>query len=161
MTHSPTKLIALISNPRFMASEGRAGYRKPLPVLNDTHDSAAHEAVFKDLYLRDVAPPHPGEVLREDILPQLGLTRTSLAKRLGISRQRLGNLLAERTPINAGLAMRLGTVLGHGARYWLGLQIQHDIWVTEQAAPFTLKPFEWKRPAKAGHRKASRAPIYR
>ncbi len=127
-----------------------AGHRKLLPVLNDQNDSSGHEAVFKDLYLRDVAPPHPGEVLRDDILPLTGLTRTALAKRLGVSPRRLSNVLAERTSINADLAMRLGAVLGHGARYWLGLQMQYDIWVTEQPANFTVKPIQWKRSGKSG-----------
>jgi antitoxin HigA-1 len=115
-------------------------------VLND---STSQEPVFKDIYLRDAAPPHPGEVLRDDLLPMTGLTRTALAKRLGITPQRLSALLSEKAPITADLAMRLGTLFGHGARYWLGLQMQHDIWLTEQPATFTIKPLDWKRPPKA------------
>ena len=124
-------------------------------MLNDTNDSNGQDGVFKDLYLRDVAPPHPGEVLRDDILPRLGMTRSALAKRLGLSRQKLGNLLAERSSMNADLAVRLGKVLGHGARYWLGLQMQHDVWLTEQEAPHGLTPIHWKRPAKAAPLKAA------
>jgi antitoxin HigA-1 len=127
-------------------------------VLNDHNESSGYEAVFKDLYLRDVAPPHPGEVLRDDILPLTGLTRSALAKRLGVTPQRLANVLAERTSITAELAMRLGTVLGHGARYWLGLQMQYDIWVTEQPASFTVKPIQWKRSGKSA---TARTPGYR
>lgn len=93
----------------------------------------------------DHVPPHPGEIIREDIFPSLGLTRTTLAKRLGISAQRLNNLLAERQPVTVDLAMRLGAVLGYGARYWLGVQIQHDIWRAETEPPPRLKPIVWRR----------------
>lgn len=116
-----------------------------MPVLNDTSIS---EPVYKDIYLRDAAPPHPGEILRDDMLPRIGLSRTALAKRLGISTTRLSNLLAERAPMTADLAMRLGMLLGHGARYWLGLQMQHDIWMTTQPAHFAIRPLDWKRAPK-------------
>ena len=115
-------------------------------MLND--DSSA-DPVFKDIYLRDEAPPHPGEVLREDIFPKLGLTRTALAKCLGISVKRLSNLLAERTPMTVELALRLAKVLGLGPRYWLGLQMQHDLWLTEQPTAFDLTPLDWKRPPRS------------
>lgn len=118
------------------------------------NDSSSPEIVYKDIYLRDTAPPHPGEVLREDILPMAGLSRTALAKRLRITPQRLTNLLREKTPVTADLAMRLGTLFGHGARYWLGLQMQHDIWLTEQPVSYTIKPLEWKRAPKASTKKS-------
>jgi antitoxin HigA-1 len=108
--------------------------------------------VFKDLYMRDVAPPHPGEILRDDIFPQLQLTRAALAQQLGIGRQRLANILAERSPVTLELALRLGTVLGHGPRYWLGLQMQHDIWYADRPSTLTLKPL---RRADATHSKAT------
>jgi antitoxin HigA-1 len=101
--------------------------------------------VFKDLYMRDVAPPHPGEILRDEILPSLDLTRKALAKHLGISVRRLYDLLAERAPITLDLARRLGTVLGHGPRYWLGLQMQHDIWQAEQPFAMAVKPLTRRR----------------
>jgi antitoxin HigA-1 len=101
--------------------------------------------VFKDLYMRDVAPPHPGEILRDEILPRLALTRKALAKHLGISVRKLYDLLAERAPITLDLARRLGTVLGHGPRYWLGLQMQHDIWQAEQPCAMAVKPLTRRR----------------
>lgn len=114
-------------------------------MLNDT---ASNEQVYKDIYLRDEAPPHPGEVLREDVFPVLSMTRTALAARLGISTRRLSNVMAERVPVTADMAMRLGMLLGHGARYWLGLQMQHDVWTTGQPAGFHIKPLDWKRTAR-------------
>ena len=71
-----------------------------------------------------------------------GLSRSALARRLGISPQRLSALLSEKAPITADLAIRLGALFGHGARYWLGLQMQHDIWLTEQPVTHTIKPLE-------------------
>ena len=57
--------------------------------------------------------------------------------------------MAERTPITADLAIRLGTVLGHGPRYWLGLQMQRDIWLTAQPLDLPVKPLKWTRTPKA------------
>ena len=113
------------------------------------NDSTSPEPVFKDIYLRDAAPPHPGEVLRIDLLPLAGLTRVQLAKRLGITSHRLAAVMAETSPVTADLAMRLGALFGYGARYWLGLQMQHDQWLIEQPATFQIRPLDKKRSAKA------------
>lgn len=93
----------------------------------------------------DHAPPHPGEILRDDILPSLGLSKSAFAKRLGISVQRLNNLLAERQSVTVEIAKRLGAVVGYGPRYWLGVQIQHDIWRAETEEPMRLEPIVWRR----------------
>lgn len=82
----------------------------------------------KDLFGRETSPPHPGEVLREDILPHYALTRRQLAQHLGISTQVLGELLREQRDVNLDLAMRLGAAFSQGAHFWLGLQMQHDLW---------------------------------
>jgi addiction module HigA family antidote len=94
----------------------------------------------------DQPPSHPGEIIRDDILPSLGITRTALARQLGISPRRLADLLAERRPVTVDLALRLGTVLGYGPRYWLGMQAQYDIWKVETATPPRLEPITWRRP---------------
>lgn len=98
----------------------------------------------------DHAPPHPGEIIRDDILPSIRLTKTALARRLGISVQKLNNLLAERQPVTVDLAMRLGAVLGYGPRYWLGVQIQHDIFLAETREPPRLEPITWRRSPRNG-----------
>lgn len=72
-------------------------------------------------------PMHPGELLREDILPALGRTKTEIAKLLGISRQTLHDILAERQPITARMALRIGKLLGNGPRFWLDLQSRYDM----------------------------------
>ena len=73
-------------------------------------------------------PTHPGAVLREDVLPKLkGITKGEFAKMLGVSRQTLYLLLAERTGVSAEVALRLGTLLGNGAQLWLDMQSQFDL----------------------------------
>ena len=124
-------------------------------MLNDTGDQASHEFVFKHVSEHGAAPPHPGEILREDIVPALGLTKAALARNLGITPRRLGNLLAERIPVSIDLALRLGTVLGAGPRYWLGLQMQHDIWLADQPLTLKLRPLDWKRPSRKPARAAA------
>ena len=118
-------------------------------MLNEHSEPASQDRVFKDLFQRDAAPPHPGEILRDDIFPALRLSRAALARKLAITPRRLANLMAERTPITADLAIRLGTVLGHGPRYWLGLQMQRDIWLTAQPLDLPVKPLKWTRTPKA------------
>ncbi len=82
----------------------------------------------KDLFGRETSPPHPGEVLREDIFPHYSLTPAQLAKHLRISTRKLNEILREQRDINLDLAMRLGSAFGQGAHFWLGLQMQHDLW---------------------------------
>jgi len=110
-------------------------------------DPKRQEHLYKNLYALDEAPPHPGEVLREDILPLLGMPKAAVARALGVSRGKLAGLLAERTPVSLDLAFRLGIAFGHGARYWLGLQMQHDIWCAAQGAPASVKVKPLARPA--------------
>ena len=74
-------------------------------------------------------PTHPGAVLREDVLRKLkGITKGEFAKMLGVSRQTLYLLLAERTGVSAEVALRLGTLLGNSAQLWLDMQSQFDLW---------------------------------
>lgn len=113
------------------------------------NEETSSDPVFKDIYAREEAPLHPGEVLRDDLMPAIALSKTALAKRLGVSTKRLNNLLCERTPMTVDLAIRLGTLLGHGARYWLGLQMQYDIWLTEQPNTFGVEPLTTKRPPRS------------
>jgi antitoxin HigA-1 len=76
----------------------------------------------------DTPPPHPGEVLREDMLPYFRVSGPELARHLGISRQKLNAVLTENAPVTRVLARRLGASLGQGPQYWLALQSQYDLW---------------------------------
>ena len=92
-------------------------------------------------------PPHPGEILREDILPRLAITRSAFARHLGITPRTLADLLAERRQVTFEMAQRLGAAIGYGTRYWLGLQAQYDIWRAIGAEPVPVRPLK-VRPGK-------------
>jgi len=83
-------------------------------------------------------PPHPASILRDDILPALGLTVTEAARQLGISRVQLSRVLNERAAISADLALRLEAWLGGPrkkatrADVWLRMQVDYDLWQAEQ-----------------------------
>jgi addiction module HigA family antidote len=59
-------------------------------------------------------PMHPGELLREDVMPALGRTRAEIARLLGVSRQTLHAILTERAPVTPEMALRLGKLCGNG-----------------------------------------------
>jgi len=82
-------------------------------------------------------PPHPGETLREDILPALGLSVTDAARQLGISRVALSRVLNGRAGISVDLARRLerwlnGPDKGPSAESWLKGQMAYDLWQAEK-----------------------------
>lgn len=72
-------------------------------------------------------PAHPGELLREEVIPNAGLTKTAFAKRLGVSREALHNVLAERSSVSTLLALKLARLLGTSAEMWLNLQQAYDL----------------------------------
>jgi antitoxin HigA-1 len=78
-------------------------------------------------------PVHPGEILREDVLPALRLSVTAAAKQLGIARQTLHRILAERAAVTPEMAVRLGKFCGNGPGLWLRLQQTHDLWHAERS----------------------------
>lgn len=71
---------------------------------------------------------HPGELLREDVLPALPFGKAELARRLGISRQRLYDILGEKTAVSPEIAARIGKLCGNGPSLWLRLQADYDAW---------------------------------
>jgi addiction module HigA family antidote len=64
--------------------------------------------------LRGLKPMHPGEMLREDVVPALGKSKIEIAQLLGISRQTLYDILDEKQPVTPGMALRIGKLLGNG-----------------------------------------------
>jgi addiction module HigA family antidote len=70
---------------------------------------------------------HPGELLREDILPALARPRAEIARHLGVSRQTLHAILTERAPVTPEMALRLGKLCGNGPDLWLNLQSRYDL----------------------------------
>ncbi len=77
-------------------------------------------------------PPHPVEILREDILPALGLTVTEAAKQLGVTRAALSRVVNEKVAISPEMALRLdgwvGGVNDGRADLWIGQQAAYDLW---------------------------------
>ena len=73
-------------------------------------------------------PPHPGEFLREDYLPECGLSIAQFAARLGVSKQTANELVRERRAVSPDMALRLGRLFGTSAQYWLNLQRNVDLW---------------------------------
>jgi addiction module HigA family antidote len=69
---------------------------------------------------------HPGELLREEVLPALGWPEAAIARALGLSGAELSDVLGERQPVTPAIARRLGRMLGNGPRLWLNLQRAHD-----------------------------------
>jgi addiction module HigA family antidote len=82
-------------------------------------------------------PPHPGEMLREDILPALGLSVTEAAQQLGVTRTALSRVLNGRAAISPEMALRLEAWLGveHGGRadLWIAQQAAYDLWKARKA----------------------------
>lgn len=79
----------------------------------------------------DRRPTHPGAVLREDILPELGITQAVLASHLGVSRLSVSELLHEKRALTAEMAVRISTVVGGSAESWLRMQEALDLWDVE------------------------------
>ena len=78
-------------------------------------------------------PTHPGEMLREDFLPDYGLTATSLAKAVGVSRQSINELLKERRRLTPKMALRLARLFGNSPEFWLNAQQTVDLWDAAQS----------------------------
>ncbi len=77
-------------------------------------------------------PVHPGEILKEDILPSAGLSVTAAAKALGVSRQMLHDILAERKPLSAVMCLKLSRLFGGSPEVWMRLQAAYDLKMAEQ-----------------------------
>jgi len=78
-------------------------------------------------------PSHPGEILREDVLPAAGFTPVEAARRLGVSRQALHAVLSGKTALSAEMAVRVSRLFGSTAGHWLAIQAAHDLWHVERS----------------------------
>ena len=81
---------------------------------------------------RELPPTHPGEMLREDFVPDFDLSTTSFAAALGVSRQTINEILRERRAITPAMALRLSRLFGNSPEFWLNAQHAWDLWDSEQ-----------------------------
>jgi antitoxin HigA-1 len=78
--------------------------------------------------IRRRQPTHPGELLREDVLPALRLSVSEAARQLRVTRQTLHRILSGRSAVTPEMALRLGRFCGNGPDLWLRMQQAHDLW---------------------------------
>lgn len=83
---------------------------------------------------RIVRPTHPGEMLREDLIPDFDLTVSSFAKELGVSRQTVNELVRERRSVSPEMALRLARLFGNTPEFWLNAQGAVDLWTAARAS---------------------------
>lgn len=76
-------------------------------------------------------PPHPGGILLDDVLPELNISVTEFARRLGFARETLSRILHGHAPISPDLAVRLERAGISTARMWLAVQSDYDVWQAE------------------------------
>jgi antitoxin HigA-1 len=92
-------------------------------------------------------PTHPGALLREDVLPALGMSVSAAARALGVSRQMPHRILAEKAPITAEMAVRLGKFCGDGPSVWMRMQAAHDVAKASVAMAAIVKRIPTVHPA--------------
>lgn len=94
-------------------------------------------------------PTHPGALLREDVLPAMKVSIVQAAGELGVSRQMLHKIMAEKAPVTPEMAVRLGKFCGNGPDLWLGMQVAHDLWRAQQDLAEAVKRIPTHRPRAA------------
>ncbi len=87
---------------------------------------------IKNIEARKIKPTYPGEMLREDFMPDYKLTTTSLAQKLEVSRQTVNELLLGRRAVSPVMAMRLSRLFGNSPEFWLNAQRAIDLWKAQK-----------------------------
>jgi addiction module HigA family antidote len=82
--------------------------------------------------LSERRPTHPGEILRDDVLPALKISVSEAARELGITRQMLHRVLNGEASVSPEMAIRLGKFCGNGATIWINMQMSRDLWDARQ-----------------------------
>lgn len=100
-------------------------------------------------------PIHPGVIVREDILKELGLTQEALARAVGVSRRTVNELVNGKRSVTAEMALKLGRFTKTSPEMWLNLQNAVDLWDayhTPELCIECIKPFEEALPVPSGAR---------
>ncbi len=87
-------------------------------------------------------PPHPGEIIKEDVLRAEDINVTEAAKQLGVSRVTLSRLLNGKTGISVDMALRLSQWLGTTPEVWLRMQDACDLWQARKSKQIKIKPLQ-------------------
>jgi addiction module HigA family antidote len=85
-------------------------------------------------------PPHPGEVLKDGVFVDTGVTVTAAAKALGVTRTALSRVLNGKAAVSADMALRLAQWLNTGPEVWLNMQAAYDLWQARQKPRPKIKP---------------------
>lgn len=86
------------------------------------------------MFRNGMRPVHPGEVLREDYLKELGMSANALAKALNVPAPRINDIVRERRSVTADTALRLARFFDSSPQFWLNLQTAYDLRLAEIAA---------------------------
>jgi addiction module HigA family antidote len=78
------------------------------------------------------SPPHPGELLKEELIEPMNLTITEVAKGLGFSRNTVSEFINGHNGVSADMAMRLSEAFNTSPEFWLNMQNTYDLWMTSQ-----------------------------
>lgn len=97
---------------------------------------------------RKRAPSHPGKLLREVVLPAMQVTVSQAAREIGISRQQLHKILAEKCTVTAETATRLGKYCGNGPELWLNMQSAYDLWHARRSLAGVLETIPTRAAAR-------------
>ncbi len=92
------------------------------------------ETVAMAKFKNGMRPVHPGEILREDYLKELGMSANALAKALNVPAPRVNDIVRERRGITADTALRLALYFDSSPQFWLNLQAAYDLRLAEMAA---------------------------
>jgi addiction module HigA family antidote len=96
---------------------------------------------------REIPPTHPGEMLREDFMPDYGLTIAALAEAIGVSRQTINEILRERRAMTTAMALRLSRLFGNTPEFWLNAQRAYDLWHAQKSYQRDIKRIKPMRAA--------------
>ncbi len=97
-------------------------------------------ATYKAKRNLDRPPVHPGALLRDEVLPALNMPVARAPRSLGISRQVLHRILAEKLGVSPAIAVRLGKFCGNGPNLWLNMQTAYDLWHAEREVDVAAIP---------------------
>ncbi|MGB1800262.1 MAG: HigA family addiction module antitoxin [Gammaproteobacteria bacterium] len=94
-------------------------------------------------------PTHPGEILREDVIPAMGSNVSKFARGIKVTRQTLHGILSEQKSVTPNIALRLGKYLGNSPDVWLRMQEAYDLYVESQNIAAVLEEIEFHEKSAA------------